>query len=252
MRSRGAELRLRSWPARWHPGRGLGPPCPRATTRPRGRGENPASDRRHGPLALPAPPRHPRGRALGSRSGPATTAVPLPRRQPRSLPSSRHRVVSRASPTNVLASAIALTKAASSSSHVPGSRKRWAASSSPSARVRCSRSRSSVVPWRCSTCQSSLSVRRGCAIIACDVLRPTAPLPSRTRRRELGDLLVYLAQGAPYVCFEKPAPVVVLDPPGVPQRLFHSVAHVVEPRPNNPRESSYWSIDHLPKRRLHS
>src|SRR5215217_7136630 len=38
---------------------------------------------------------------------------------------------------------------------VPGSRKRWAASSSPSARSRCSRSRSRVMLWRSSTCLSS-------------------------------------------------------------------------------------------------
>jgi hypothetical protein len=40
------------------------------------------------------------------------------------------------------------------------------------------------------------------------------------------------------VGFEKPALVVVLDPSDVPQRLIHSVAHVVEPAeqpPANPR-----------------
>jgi len=55
------------------------------------------------------------------------------------------------------------------------------------------------------------------------------------RRRKFGYLLVYLAQSAPYVGFEQPTPVVVLDSSGVPQRLFHSVADVVEPPKQLPR-----------------
>ena len=41
---------------------------------------------------------------------------------------------------------------------------------------------------------------------------------------------VYLAQGASDVSFERPTPVVILDAPGVVQRLFQRVADVLEPR----------------------